>query len=240
MRRMGLIGGMSWESTALYYRLINEAVRDRLGPLRSGEILLYSVDFGPIEACQREGRWDDAAAILIEAAERLRAAGAEALVLCTNTMHKVAHRIEEAVPLPLLHIADPTGRAAVAAGMRCAGLLATGYTMEQPFYRERLERAFGLEVLVPPAEERAEVHRVIYEELCAGIIRADSRAAYRRVIEGLRLRGAQGVILGCTEITLLVGPQDSPLPLLDSTVLHANAAVDFMLGDATGRERRDL
>jgi len=229
MRTLGLIGGMSWESTALYYRLINQGVRDRLGPLRSGEMLLYSLDFGRIEACQREGRWDDAADILVEVAQRLRAAGAEGLVLCTNTMHKVAHRIEAAVPLPLLHIADPTGRAAVDAGARTVGLLATGYTMAETFYRERLERGFGLEVLVPPPAERDEVHRIIYEELCAGIVADDSRAIYRGVIASLCGRGAQSVILGCTEITLLVRDEDSPVPLLDTTALHAQAAVDFML-----------
>jgi aspartate racemase len=229
MKTLGLIGGMSWESTALYYRLINQGVRDRLGPLRSGELLLHSLDFGRIEACQREGRWDEAGDILVDIAQRLRSAGAEGLVLCTNTMHKVAHRIEAAVPLPLLHIADPTGRAAVDAGVRTVGLLATGYTMAEPFYRERLERRFGLEVLVPPAPERDEVHRIIYDELCAGLICDASRAVYRRVIEGLCGRGAQGVILGCTEITLLVGADDAPVPLLDTTALHAQAAVDFML-----------
>ena len=229
MKTLGLIGGMSWESTALYYRLINQGVRNRLGPLRSGELLLYSVDFGRIEACQRDGRWDEAADILVDVAQRLRAGGAEGLVLCTNTMHKVAHRIEAAVPLPLLHIADPTGRAAVEAGVRTVGLLATGYTMAEAFYRERLERHFGLEVIVPPAPERHEVHRIIYEELCAGIVADDSRVIYRRVIAGLCERGAQAVILGCTEITLLVGNEDSPVPLLDTTALHAQAAVDFML-----------
>jgi aspartate racemase len=229
MKTLGLIGGMSWESTALYYRLINQGVRDRLGPLRSAELLLYSLDFGRIEACQRDGRWDEAAAILVDVAQRLRAGGAEGLVLCTNTMHKVAHRIEAAVPLPLLHIADPTGRTAVDAGVRTVGLLATGYTMAEAFYRERLERRFGLEVLVPPAPERDEVHRIIYEELCAGIVADDSRVIYRRVIAGLCERGAQAVILGCTEITLLVGNEDSPVPLLDTTALHAQAAVDFML-----------
>jgi aspartate racemase len=230
MKTLGLIGGMSWESTALYYRLINQGVRDRLGPLRSAELLLYSLDFGRIEACQREGRWQEAGDILVDAAERLRGGGAEGLVLCTNTMHKVAHRIEEAVPLPLLHIADPTGRAAVDGAVRKVGLLATGYTMAEAFYRERLERCFGLEVLVPPVPERDEVHRIIYEELCAGIVDDGSRETYRGVIARLCQRGAQAVILGCTEITLLVGDGDSPVPLLDTTALHAQAAVDFMLG----------
>jgi aspartate racemase len=229
MRTLGLIGGMSWESTALYYRLINQGVRDRLGPLRSGEMLLHSLDFGRIEACQRDGRWDDAADILVDVARRLHVGGAEGLVLCTNTMHKVAHRIEAAVPLPLLHIADPTGRAAVETGARTVGLLATGYTMAETFYRERLERRFGLEVLVPSAPERDEVHRIIYEELCAGVVDDDSRATYRRAIAGLCARGAQAVILGCTEITLLVRDEDAPVPLLDTTALHAQAAVDFML-----------
>jgi len=237
MRILGLIGGMSWESTAVYYRLINQEVRARLGPLRSAELLLYSVDFGPIEAMQREGRWDDAAGHLAAAARRLEAGGAECIVLCTNTMHKLAEQIAAATPLPLLHIADATGRAAVAAGARRVGLLATAYTMEQPFLKERLAQRFGLEVLVPDPDERREVHRIIYDELCAGVVRDASRQAYRRVIESLCARGAQAIVLGCTEIALLVGADDAPVPVLDTTALHAAAAVDFALG-GTGEAPR--
>jgi len=235
MRILGLIGGMSWESTAVYYRLINQEVRARLGPLRSAELLLYSVDFGPIEAMQREGRWDDAAESLAGAARRLAAGGADCIVLCTNTMHKLAGHLEAAVPLPLLHIADATGSAAVAAGAQRVGLLATAYTMEQPFLKERLAQRFGLEVLVPEPAERQQVHRIIYEELCAGVVRDDSRQAYRKVIAALCARGAQAIVLGCTEIALLVGQGDAPVPLLDTTALHARAAVDFALAGAQSR-----
>jgi aspartate racemase len=235
MRRIGLIGGMSWESTAVYYRLINQDVRARLGPLRSAELLLASVDFGPVEQLQREGRWDDAGALLAGTARRLAAGGAECIVLCTNTMHKVAGHIEAAVALPLLHIADATGAAAVAAGARRVGLLATAYTMEQPFLKARLAQRFGLEVLVPEADQRRQVHRIIYEELCAGIVRETSRQVYRSVIGALCARGAQALVLGCTEIALLIGQDDSPVPVLDTTALHARAAVDFALGGGAAR-----
>ena len=227
---IGLIGGMSWESSAEYYRLINQQVRERLGALRSARLLMYSVDFGPVERAQHEGRWDDTAQILEDAARRLHAGGADCIVLCTNTMHKVADRIQAAVPIPFLHIADPVGEAAGAAGIRTVGLLGTAFTMEQPFMRERLERQHGLRVLVPTAEERADVHRIIYEELCVGVVSDASRATYQRVITALAARGAEAVILGCTEITLLIKSQDSTLPLLDTTGLHARAAVDFALG----------
>lgn len=228
-RVIGLVGGMSWESSALYYQQINQEVRRRLGPLRSARLLMYSVDFGAIELAQREGRWDDAAAILADAAQRLHRGGADGLVLCTNTMHKVAAAMEQAVPIPLLHIADPVGRAAQAMGASAIGLLGTRFTMEQPFLRERLEQQWGLQVLVPDAEERNEVHRIIYDELCAGVIDAGSRQRYQAIIQHLAARGAQAVVLGCTEITLLIQPTDSALPVLDSTRLHALAAVDFAL-----------
>jgi aspartate racemase len=237
MRILGLIGGMSWESTAVYYRLINQEVRARLGPLRSAELLLASVDFGPIEQLQREGRWDDAADLLAVAARRLAAGGAECIVLCTNTMHKVADRIEAASALPLLHIADATGSAAVAAGIRRVGLLATAYTMEQPFLTGRLAQRFGLEVLVPDPRQRQEVHRIIYDELCAGEVRDESRRIYGAVIEGLCARGAQAIVFGCTEIGLLIGQDDAPVPVLDTTALHARAAVDFALA-GSGRAAR--
>jgi len=230
MRTIGLIGGMSWESSAEYYRLINQQVRDRLGPLRSAQLLMFSVDFGPVEQAQHAGRWDDAAAILVDAARRLEAGGADCVVLCTNTMHKVAAQIQAAIDIPFLHIADPTGQAAVAAGALKVGLLGTAFTMEQDFLKERLT-AMGLTVLVPETDERQAVHRIIYDELCVGIISDTSRNVYQQVIESLTARGAQAIILGCTEIGMLVKPEHSALPLLDTTDLHAQAAVAFALGD---------
>ncbi|UVL37954.1 aspartate/glutamate racemase family protein [Pseudomonas sp. B21-040] len=230
MRTIGLIGGMSWESSAEYYRLINQQVRDQLGPLRSAQLLMYSVDFGPVEQAQHAGRWDDAAAMLVDAAQRLQAGGAECVVLCTNTMHKVAAQIQAAINIPFLHIADPTGQAAVDAGTLKVGLLGTAFTMEQDFLKDRLS-AMGLTVLVPEAEERQAVHRIIYDELCVGVISDTSREVYQQVIESLTQRGAQAIILGCTEIGLLIKPEHSALPLLDTTELHAQAAVAFALGD---------
>jgi len=228
MRTIGLIGGMSWESSAEYYRIINQRVRDQLGPLRSAQLLMYSVDFGPVEQAQHAGRWDAAALILEDAARRLQAGGAECVVLCTNTMHLVAPRIEAAVSIPFLHIADAAGSAAVAAGTLTVGLLGTAFTMEQDFLTSRLA-AHGLNVLVPNADERQAVHRIIYEELCVGVISDASRQVYQRVIASLAARGAQAIILGCTEIGLLIKPEHSDLPLLDTTVLHAQAAVAFAL-----------
>lgn len=228
MRTIGLIGGMSWESSAEYYRLINQQVRDRLGPLRSAQLLMHSVDFGPVEQAQHAGRWDDAAAILVDAARRLQAGGAECVVLCTNTMHKVAAQIQSAISIPFLHIAAPTGQAALDGGTVTVGLLGTAFTMEQDFLKDRLS-AQGLTVLVPDAEERQAVHRIIYDELCVGVINPASRQVYQQVIESLTQRGAQAIILGCTEIGLLIKPEHSALPLLDTTHLHARAAVAFAL-----------
>jgi aspartate racemase len=226
---MGLIGGMSWESTALYYRIINETVRERLGGLHSAPLVLWSVDFAEIERLQAAGDWQQAGRILGQAAAALERAGAEFLVMTTNTMHLVAPAIEAAVGIPLLYIADPTGEALVRAGVTTVGLLGTAFTMEQPFYADRLRSEFGLEVLVPPADDRAVVHRVIYEELVLGDIRDDSREAYRGVMRRLVDAGAQAIILGCTEITLLVGPDDATVPLFDTTALHAAAAVERAL-----------
>jgi len=230
MRIIGLIGGMSWESSAEYYRIINQQVRSRLGPLRSAALLMYSVDFGPVEQAQHAGRWDDAGLILQDAARRLQAGGAECVVLCTNTMHRLAQQIEGAVSIPFLHIATPTGQAALARGATRVGLLGTAFTMEQDFLKQRLV-AQGLEVLIPETEQRQAVHRIIYDELCVGVINEQSRQVYQRVIEGLAARGAEAIILGCTEIGLLIKPEHSPLPLLDTTELHALAAVDFALGN---------
>jgi aspartate racemase len=229
MKLLGLLGGMSFESTLPYYREINQRMARRLGGLHSARLLLYSVDFHDIAAMQREGRWDDAGAELARCARRLQDAGAEGLVLCTNTMHKVAPAIEAAVAIPLLHIADATARAVRAAGVSRVGLLGTRFTMEEDFYRERLA-AHGIETLVPPPAQRDEVHRVIYDELCQGRIEPASREAYRCIMAGLVAAGAQGLVLGCTEIGLLVGPQDASVPMFDTTALHADAAVEFALG----------
>jgi aspartate racemase len=229
MRTIGLIGGMSWESTAEYYRLLNEGTRERLGGLHSAKCVLYSVDFAEVERLQSAARWAEAGDLLADAARALEAAGADLLLICTNTMHKVADRVEAAVDVPLLHLADTTAQAVRAAGLARVGLLGTAFTMEQDFYRGRLA-GHGLEVLVPDADGRAEVHRVIYEELCLGVVREESRAAYREVIAGLVARGAQGIVLGCTEIELLVGAGDSPVPVFPTTRLHAEAAVAAALG----------
>jgi aspartate racemase len=231
MKTLGLIGGMSWASTVSYYRRLNQLVAERLGGRHSAQLLLYSVDFEAIHRLQHEDRWEEAGAVLADAARRLAGAGAESLVLCTNTMHKVAGAIEAAVDVPLIHIADPTGAAIAAAGHRRVALLGTRFTMEQPFYKDRLAERFGLEVLVPDEAERAMIHRVIFEELCAERIEPASRQAYRSVIERLAEAGAEAVILGCTEIALLVGPDDSPLPVYDTTELHVRSAVDFALSD---------
>jgi aspartate racemase len=229
MKTLGLIGGMSWESTQLYYRLVNEAVKRRLGGLHSARLVLYSVDFHEVEALQRAGDWEQAARLLADVARALAAAGAQGLVLCTNTMHKVADTIEAAVALPLLHIADPTGGALRDAGHRRVGLLGTRFTMEQDFYVERLRSRHGLEVLLPPPEDRELVHRVIYDELCLGEVKDGSRQAYRAVMQRLMQRGAEAIILGCTEITLLVGPGDAEVPLFDTTALHAAHAAEWAL-----------
>ncbi|MEZ0471323.1 aspartate/glutamate racemase family protein [Luteimonas salinilitoris] len=230
METIGLLGGMSWESTALYYRLINETVRERLGGLHSARLLLYSVDFAGIERLQHAGDWDGAGRVLGAAARALRDGGAERLVLCTNTMHKVADAIEADAGLPLLHIADPTGAAIRAAGFTRVGLLATRFTMEQAFYRRRLAERHGLDVRVPDAAARERVHRVIYEELCLGVVRDASREAYRRIIARLVDDGAECIVLGCTEICLLVGDGDADVPLFDTTALHARAAALASLG----------
>lgn len=231
MRTIGLIGGMSWESSAEYYRLINAAVKERLGGLHSARSLLLTVDFAEIEAMQQQGRWDEAGVLLADAARALERGGADCIVLCTNTMHKVADAVTAATALPFIHIADATAAAIRAAGLRRVGLLGTRFTMEERFYRGRLAEQHGLHVLVPEAADRAVVNRVIYEELCLGIIREESRAQYRDAIARLVAQGAEGIILGCTEVTLLVSQADSPVPLFDTTRLHALAAVDLALAD---------
>jgi len=232
MLTIGLLGGMSWESTVPYYRTVNEVVKARLGGLHSAKVVLLSVDFAEVGRLQHAGDWDAAGDLLAGAARSLEAAGADFVVVCTNTMHRVADAIEAAVGIPLLHIADPTAAAIRAAGLRTVGLLGTRFTMEQDFYVGRLERRHGLTVLTPPAADREVVHRVIYEELVLGRTLEPSRVAFRRVIADLVARGAQGVILGCTEISLLVGPNDATVPLFDTTAIHATAAAERALGDA--------
>ncbi|WP_186084824.1 aspartate/glutamate racemase family protein [Burkholderia gladioli] len=227
MKTIGLIGGMSWESSAEYYRMINRASKARHGGHHNAKSVMVTVDFAEIEALQRAQDWDALGARMADAARQLQAAGADVVVLTTNTMHRVADAIERALTLPFLHIADPTGTALRAAGVERVALLGTRYTMELPFYAARLAERFGIEVLTPDAEDRDTVHRVIYDELCHGLIEPASRAAYAAIIGRLAARGAQAVILGCTEITLLIGERDSPLPVFDTTALHAQAAVDF-------------
>ena len=229
MKTIGLLGGMSWESTVPYYRLINETVKQRLGGLHSARLVLYSVDFHEIERLQHAGDWNAAGAMLAAAARSLEAAGADFLVLCTNTMHKVAPRIEAAVSIPLCHIADPTADDIRSAGHGVVGLLGTRFTMEQAFYRDRLVQRHGLQVLTPDGADRETVHRIIYEELCLGVVTDTSLADYRRVMADLVARGAQAIILGCTEISLLVGPQDAAVPLFDTTAIHARAAAALAL-----------
>ncbi|TVQ22735.1 MAG: aspartate/glutamate racemase family protein [Spirochaetaceae bacterium] len=230
MRTIGLIGGMSWESSLEYYRIINEEVKRRLGGLHSASCLLYSFDFAPLERMQHDARWDDIADEMASAARRLEAGGAELVLLCTNTMHKVANAIYDSVSIPFIHIADPTAGAIRADGIDRVGLLGTRFTMEDGFYVDRLRSLYGVEAVVPSPADREAVHRVIYDELCVGSATDESRARFRAVIAALVADGAQGVILGCTEIGLLVGPADSPVPLYDTTRLHAQAAVELALG----------
>ncbi|MGB3564877.1 MAG: aspartate/glutamate racemase family protein [Thermoanaerobaculia bacterium] len=234
MKTIGLLGGMSWESTVPYYRIVNRVVGKSLGGLHSARILLYSVDFQPIEELQHAGRWEEAGEILAEAAGRLETAGADFLVLCTNTMHKVAPQIEEAISIPFLHIADATADEIKQAGLRRTGLLGTRFTMEEEFYRGRLEDRHQLEVIVPNERDRQMVHRVIYDELCLGTVDPGSRRAYSQVIRRLADEGAEGIILGCTEISLLVTPEDSPVPLFDTTEIHARRAAEWALAEGLG------
>ncbi len=229
MKTIGLLGGMSWQSTLSYYRAINEGVQARLGGLHSAEILLASVDFAPLEAMQQAGDWDAAADLLISAAARLQTAGAEGMLICTNTMHKVAPQIEAALDIPLLHIADATGQVLLQKNAQTVALLGTAFTMEQSFYKDRLVDKFGLRVLIPDQAQRQVVHDIIYKELCVGTIRDQSRAEYLEVIDDLVARGAEYIVLGCTEIGLLVEPHHTVARLIDTTVVHADNAVEFML-----------
>lgn len=231
MKVIGLIGGMSWNSTLEYYRLINELIASRLGGLHSARIVLYSLDFEEIECAQREARWDDATIILSEAGVALKQAGADFLVICTNTMHKVADAVKERVGLPLLDIVDVIGNSIIGHGLGKVGLLGTRFVMEEPFYRLKLEKQFDIEVLVPNKSDRAAVNRIIYDELCQGKIKASSRYSLIEIIRKLVERGAEGIILGCTELPLLIRPGDVDVPLLNTTRLHAEAAVNLVLAE---------
>ena len=229
VRTIGLIGGMSWESTAVYYRLLNQDVRERVGGLSSAQVLLHSVEFAQIAAWQKQGRWDEAGAHLASVARKLEAGGAECIALCTNTMHLVAQPIIDAISIPFLHIVDPTGVQARTIGVQKVGFIGTAFSMRETFFADRLYGKFGVSTIVPPADEQALVHDIIYQELCLGVVTDASRAQYRAVLHGLAQRGAQAIVLGCTEIMLLVRAEDSPVPLLDTTTLHARAVVDFSL-----------
>ncbi len=230
MKTIGMIGGMSWESSIEYYRLTNEGVKAGLGGLHSAKSVLVSVDFAEIELMQHEGRWDDATQAMIAAARQVQAGGADFLIICTNTMHKMAGDVAESIQIPLLHIADATAEVIKARGLRKIGLLGTRFTMEQDFYRGRLVDLHGLDVVIPDESDRAVVHRVIYDELVLGKILPESKAEYRRIIARLEAQGAEGIILGCTEIGLLVKDDDSCVPLFDTTLIHADAAVKLAIG----------
>ncbi|MFV8432289.1 aspartate/glutamate racemase family protein [Vibrio owensii] len=232
MKTIGLIGGMSWESTANYYQIINREVKARLGGLHSGKVCLYSVDFAEIETLQHQGRWDDTARILSQAAKSVEAGGADFILICTNTMHKVADQIQQAVNVPLVHIADATAEKLVADGIKKVGLLGTRFTMEQDFYKQRLIDKFGVDVVVPSSDDQTIVHEVIYNELCKGEVREDSRQQYLTIIDKLVEEGAEAVILGCTEIAMLVEPQHTDVKLYDTTEIHAKAAVEAALNEA--------
>lgn len=229
MKTIGLLGGMSWESTELYYRRINEGVKAKLGGLHSAKIAMVSVDFQEIEALQHAGKWKRAGELLGQAAQKVEAAGADFLVICTNTMHKVALQIEQAIHIPILHLADATARHIKQKGMKTVGLLGTNFTMEQDFYKGRLIEKHGLKVITPALEDRQMVHRIIYEELCLGVVKDDSRAAYLRIIDDLTVQGAEGVIEGCTEITMLQLQERTDIPLFDTTTIHAQEAVFLAL-----------
>jgi len=229
MKTIGLLGGMSWESTVGYYRAINEGVRQQLGGLHSARIVMYSVDFDPIEKLQHSGDWQATGRILADSSRAIEAGGADFLLICTNTMHKVADQVEGAVHIPLLHIADATGDALVQDGVKKVGLLGTAFTMEETFYRGRLAEKFNLDVIIPDSEERQLVHDIIFQELCLGKIRSQSRLAYTRIVESLARSGAEAVILGCTEIGMLISRNNTDIPLYDTTEIHAGKAVELAL-----------
>ena len=229
MRTIGLIGGMSWESSAEYYRIINQAVKERLGGHHSARLVMYSVDFEEIEELQHQDRWEELTQLMIEAARRVERGGADLLLICTNTMHKMAGEVEESISIPLLHIADATAEAIKAEGLARVGLLGTRFTLEQEFYKGRLKDEHGIEVLIPGEEDREAIHAIIYDELCHGIVDRSSKDKFNRVMETLVYEGAQGIVLGCTEIPLLVKQEDAAVPIFDTAEIHARAAVDYAL-----------
>lgn len=234
MKAIGLIGGLSWESTVEYYRIINETVKAKLGGLHSAKILLYSFDFAEIEQLQHQGKWQEATMAMVDAAKILAQTGSDCLVICSNTMHRMAEDLQAAVRVPLLHIADATAEKIKADGLRCVGLLGTRFTLEENFYTGRLITKHGLEVIIPDAEGRTKIHQIIYDELCLGKIRDGSRQIYKTIISQLIEQGAEAIILGCTEISLLVKPEDSSVPLFDTTLIHAQAAVEFAINSHAG------
>jgi len=229
MKTIGLIGGMSWESTLEYYRILNEKIKERLGGFHSAKCILYSVDFEEIEKLQHQGNWDEATKLMVDAAQRVERAGADFLLICTNTMHKMADEVQENIGIPLLHIVDATAEKIKAQGMKKVGLLGTRFTMEEEFYRGRLEERHGLEVLIPDEKERQDIHEILYTELCMGQIKKLSQDRFEQIIGNLESRGAEGIILGCTEIPLLVKQEDYKIPLFDTTSLHATQAVEFAI-----------
>ncbi len=229
MKRIGIIGGMSWESSAEYYRIINETVKEKLGGLHSAELIMYSVDFEEIERLQHEGNWEKLTIRMIDAAKRLERAGADFIIIATNTMHKMAEDIEKNINIPLLHIADATAEKIKEKGLKIVGLLGTKFTMEQDFYRVRLREKHGIEVVIPEEDEREFIHNVIFKELCLGVIKENSREGFKKIIGKLIKRGSEGIVLGCTEIPLLIKQRDVPLPIFDTTEIHGKAAVDFAL-----------
>ena len=229
MKTIGLVGGISWESTLEYYRVINQYTKERLGGFHSGKVVLYSVDFAEVEVRQHQGRWDELKGLMIDAAQRVEKAGAELLVICANTMHKMADDVQRNIRIPILHIGDVTAEAVKSRSIKKVGLLGTRFTMEQDFYKQRLIGKHGLEVIIPEEKEREDIHGILYNELCLGEIKATSKGVFQKIIAGLEARGAQGIILGCTEIPLLVSQNDYEIPLFDTTTIHARAAVDCAL-----------
>lgn len=229
MKTIGLIGGMSWESSSEYYRIINKTVKERLGGLHSAQCIMYSADFEEIENLQHQGKWEELATLMINFAQRLEGAGADCIVICTNTMHKMAEEVEDNISIPLLHIADATAERIVEQGLGRLGLLGTRFTMEEDFYKKRLQEKYNIEVIIPSQSDREIIDRVIYDELCLGTIRQSSKEKYKEVIERLTSDGADGVILGCTEIPLLISQEDVEIPLFDTTTIHAKSAVEFAL-----------
>ncbi len=231
MKTIGLIGGMSWESTLEYYKILNESVKERVGGLHSAKSIIYSFDFEEIEELQHQGNWNKLTELMIEAAQKLEKIGAELIIICTNTMHKMADEVQRAVKIPLIHIADATAEVAKEKGLKKVGLLGTKFTMEEDFYKKRITEKHGIEVIIPNKDERELIHNVIYNELCLGILSPESKARFKEIVENLISNGAEGIILGCTEIPLLIKQEDIQVPVFDTTTIHAKSAVEFSLKD---------